>query len=468
MYAGRIVEDAPADEFFTSPRHPYAAALLDATPRVTLERGAILPIPGQPVDVAELPTGCAFHPRCPFAEKRCLTEDPPLVTLTSHRRLACWVGAQGPLASQARPPAGVAGGGGRSTDGGRPPDGQRPTTDIAASAPLVQVTGAGKVFRIRATGGILRRRVPLQAVHDVDLTISAGETLALVGESGSGKSTLARMMLGLVTPTTGSVRIAGQDPADRTSEIRTGQRVQAVFQDPHGSLDPRQSVRSILAGPLRNAGLSESRRRPRIAELLDEVRLPQAFADRLPHELSGGQAQRVAIARALAVRPDLVVLDEPTASLDVSIQTHLITLLRDLQERHGLTYLFVSHDLAAVRELATRVAVMYLGRIVEIGGWASFFGRPAHPYSAALLSALPRVDVAPGATDRIILAGEPPSPTDVPNGCPFHPRCPVAQDVCRADRPPPRPVGDRLVACHFPGSLTPDHLAASNSGDRST
>ena len=448
MYAGRIVEDATVEEFFAGPRHPYAAALLAATPRLTVARGLIRPIPGQPVDVAEPPPGCPFHPRCDHALDRCRTDDPPLIALGPGHRLACWVGAQRPLE-----PVTAAG----------PADDRVPGETVAAEVPaeLVRISDAGKVFRIRAAGGILRRRLPLHAVSGIDLEIGAGETLALVGESGSGKSTLARMVLGLIPPSSGTVRVRGEDPADRSGSTRTQQRIQAVFQDPHGSLDPRQSVRAILAEPLRNAGVPESVRRTRIAELLEEVRLPPAFAGRLPHELSGGQAQRVAVARALAVRPELVVLDEPTASLDVSIQTHLISLLRDLQRRHGLTYLFVSHDLAAVRELASRIAVMYLGRIVEVAGWADFFARPQHPYSAALLSALPRVDAAPGDTDRIVLAGEPPSATRIPGGCPFHPRCPVAQDICRTDRPAPRPVGRSLVSCHFPGTADFAGLATS-------
>jgi oligopeptide/dipeptide ABC transporter ATP-binding protein len=312
--------------------------------------------------------------------------------------------------------------------------------------PLVAVDGAVKTYRIR--------RQRLAALAGVDLTLRAGETLALVGESGSGKTTLAHAVLGLLDLSAGRIRVAGDDPANWRGAVHREQRMQAVFQDPHGSLNPRQRVGAIVAEPLRNLGMPRSARAQRVAEVLGEVNLGATFADRYPHELSGGQAQRVAIARALAARPDLVVLDEPTASLDVSIQTLVIDVLRTLQRDHGLTYLFVSHDLVAVRELATRIAVMYLGRLVEVAPWEAFFDQPLHPYSVALLSALPRVDVPAGAAQRIVLPGEPPSPLAVPAGCPFQPRCPVAQDKCATERPAlSTDHNGRSVACHFPGSL---------------
>jgi peptide/nickel transport system ATP-binding protein len=427
MYAGRIVEDSPAEEFFAQPRHPYAAALRDATPRITLRRGEVMSIPGHAVDLADPPPGCPFEPRCAYRLDTCATTVPELLSIGGARRVACFnhEAVSAPPVSAWESGAELA---------------------RAEGEPLVGVRAATKVYRVR--------RARLHALAGVDLEVRAGETVALVGESGSGKSTLAHLVLGLHSPTAGTITVAGQDPADPRSAIRREQRMQAVFQDPHGSLNPRQRVRDAIAEPLVNLGMAGDGRRRRVSELLDEVRLGSKLADRYPHELSGGQAQRVAIARALAARPELIVLDEPTASLDVSIQTHVIALLRDLQKEYGLAYLFVSHDLVAVRELATRIAVMYLGRLVELAPWDRFFAQPLHPYSVALLSALPRVDLAPGTAERIVLSGEPPSPLDIPPGCPFQPRCPVAQDLCATTPPPLLPVDSgREVACHFPGSL---------------
>jgi peptide/nickel transport system ATP-binding protein len=462
MYAGRIVEDSPAEEFFAQPRHPYAAALLDATPRITLRRGEVASIPGHAVDLADPPPGCPFAPRCAYRLDACETAMPPLLTITPQPALPKSV-EDGEAGGRSRGGA-FEGSGDRAAGGvghrvacinheavraraaGEVGEAEAALVAEAGGGALVEVRGATKVYRVR--------RAKLHALAGVDLDVRAGETVALVGESGSGKSTLAHLVLGLQTPTGGTVAVGGEDPADRRSQVRRRQRIQAVFQDPHGSLNPRQRVRDAIGEPLVNLGVPALERRSRVGELLEEVRLGAALADRYPHELSGGQAQRVAIARALAARPELIVLDEPTASLDVSIQTHVISLLRDLQQRHGLAYLFVSHDLVAVRELATRIAVMYLGRLVELAPWQEFFERPLHPYSVALLSALPRVDLEPGESGRIVLAGEPPSPLDVPPGCPFQPRCPVAQDICATIAPPLLTAEPgREVACHFPGSL---------------
>ena len=429
MYAGSIVEDSPVEEFFAAPRHPYAKALNDATPRLSLPRGEVRSIPGHAVDLADLPPGCPFEPRCAYRLDICATTEPPLLSIGDGRRTAC------------HNVAAVAAGEAGATAPGPPVADPTTSGDV-----LVTARGVTKTYRSA------RRRVA--ALAGVDLDLSTGETLALVGESGSGKTTLAHTVLGLVAPTSGEVRVAGDDPADRRGRVRREQRMQAVFQDPHGSLNPRMRVAAAVAEPLVNLGTGREERRARVAEVLDAVRLGSGIADRYPHELSGGQAQRVAIARALAADPQLIVLDEPTASLDVSIQTHVISLLRDLQRERGLTYLFVSHDLVAVRELATRIAVMYLGRLVEVADRDAFFAQPLHPYSVALLSALPRVDVPAGRAERIVLAGDPPSALDVPPGCPFHPRCPVAQDVCRTAVPPlTTDAAGRSTACHFPGSL---------------
>ena len=444
MYGGRLVEDAPVDDFFRAPRHPYGAALLGAMPRLSGPRGAVTTIPGHPVDISMMPAGCPFEPRCAFALPRCATDMPDFARLGPDHFAACFVAQEGP------PPDLDA----SASEGAD--DLESAAAVDSAGEPVVELTEVSKVFRVR-TAHARGRRGLLHALAGVDLDLRAGETLALVGESGSGKSTLARLVLGLSEPTSGRVRVEGDDPAARRSDVRKRQRVQAVFQDPHGSLDPRMRVADVVGEPLRNLGISRSGRRSAVGAALEEVRLA-GFEDRYPHELSGGQAQRVAIARAIAADPAIIVLDEPTASLDVSIQTHIVSLLRDLQRQHGLTYLFVSHDLAAVREIATRVAVMYLGRIVELTDADDFFERPLHPYAAALLSAVPRAEAELSGRERIVLNGEPPSAVEIPLGCPFHPRCPVAEDLCRKTPPPLAEVEPkRFAACHFPGRLDVVH-----------
>jgi peptide/nickel transport system ATP-binding protein len=412
-----------------------------ASPR--LSKSSIDPgIPGEPVDITNLPAGCAFAPRCQYRLERCGHEMPPLRDLGG-RAVRCWVGEVAPLGSPTM------------------------TSDpaLAAMSPPVARGGADgnlsmvviehvtKVFPVAASGAT-RRGGGLTAVRDVTLRIASGETLAVVGESGSGKSTLGRLVLGLSRPTSGSVRVEGADPASPRSTLRANQRLQAVFQDPNSSLDPRMTVRDAVEEPLRNLGWDAGRRRARVEELLAEVRLPSHFLTRYPRQLSGGQAQRVAIARALAPNPSLVVLDEPTASLDVSIQAYVLRLLADLRAKHGLTYLFISHDLAAVRVLASRIAVMYLGNVVEEGMADDVFSAPQHPYTAALLSALPDID-AGSQRRRIILTGEQPSPIDAPSGCPFRTRCPIAQAICATDAPPLAQIADsHRAACHFPGQLS--------------
>ncbi len=294
-------------------------------------------------------------------------------------------------------------------------------------------------------GGLFRKRRMLRAVEDVSFAVAPGEALALVGESGSGKSTLGNVVAGLRAPTAGRVRFDGRAP-DAASQ----RAIQVVFQDPYGALDPRMPVSEIIAEPLRIGRIgSPSDRRDRAAALVEQVGLPRDALNRYPHEFSGGQRQRIAIARALAPGPRLIVADEPLSSLDVSIQSQVLNLLRDLQAEHGLAYLFISHDLAVVHHLADRVAVLYLGRLVEVAARDALFARPAHPYTQALLDAVPRIGRrrARGAAIR----GEMPSPLVPPPGCVFHPRCPKAQAVCRTDAPALRETAPgQAAACHFP------------------
>ncbi len=317
--------------------------------------------------------------------------------------------------------------------------------------PVVRVAGVSRYFDVSKpwlTRVIAREaRLRLRAVQDVSFDIARGETFALVGESGSGKTTVARMVVGLLTPTSGHVRIDGTSLTDggRTAETdRLRRRIHMIFQDPYASLNPRWRIEHIIAEPIRAFDLVDSKAAiaARVAELLELVGLHPADRSRYPHEFSGGQRQRVAIARALASNAEFVICDEPTSALDVSVQAQILNLMRDLQDRFDLTYLFISHNLAVVRHMANRVGVMYLGRIVELGPGRELFRAPRHPYTRMLLDAVPDI-AAPGRSDREI-AGEIPSPIDPPPGCAFHPRCPLAFDRCRREVPP---LIDG-VACH--------------------
>lgn len=316
---------------------------------------------------------------------------------------------------------------------------------------LYEITNLSKRFTVGSRFSRQGKRV-VQAVDGVSLSIQPGETLGLVGESGCGKSTLGRCLSRLYDISDGKLVFDGTDISTlSTREMRPLRRkMQMVFQDPYASLNPRRRVHDLVAEPLRiHLNLSTAEVNARVANLLEQVGLLPDHAQRYPHEFSGGQRQRIGIARAIALEPKLVILDEPVSALDVSVQAQIVNLLADLQDRLKLTYVFVAHDLSVVRQVSTRIAVMYLGSIVEIGHADDIFEHPAHPYTQALISAVPKPVNGAGRT-RIILTGDVPSPINPPSGCRFHPRCPVAQDKCRVDRPPLTQINGRSVACHFP------------------
>ncbi|MPY55386.1 dipeptide ABC transporter ATP-binding protein [Streptomyces acidicola] len=449
MYGGRIVETGTAETVFTAPAHPYTRALLRAMPRLDSPAGGRLPaIPGQPPDPANLPTGCAFNPRCVLAHDRCRAEIPVLDVLPAdpEHRAACWATADGRAAAPAEARA-----------------------DAAAEAAAPERPAIGEtileVDDLRVDLGTRRafgRGGSLYIVDGVSLRVAAGETLGLVGESGCGKSTLARTLVGINRPAAGTVRIRGLDvatlPRREAAEARRG--VQYVFQDPYASLNPRRTVRQVLDEALGVRGVPAAERAERAAELLDLVGLGERHLDRLPHAFSGGQRQRIGIARALAVEPECLVLDEPVSALDVSIQAQIMNLLADLRDRLGLGYLFIAHDLAVVRHISDRVAVMYLGRIVETGPAERLYADPQHPYTVSLLSSVPTPEAGAGR-ERIVLRGDLPSPKNPPSGCRFRTRCPIGplarpeRTIC-AERDPALSAqgpAEHGAACHFPGEL---------------
>jgi oligopeptide/dipeptide ABC transporter ATP-binding protein len=317
------------------------------------------------------------------------------------------------------------------------------------NGPLLEIVELVRHFPVRSAFG--RRVGWLRAVDGVSLTVLPGETLGLVGESGCGKSTLGKTVMGIHAPTAGDIRFAGREIGrlPRRARRAVAKDLQYVYQDPGASLDPRWKVGPLLHEPLKiHTGLSHAEREREVRAILAAVGLPDAHLDLYPHELSGGQQRRVGLARILTLRPRLVILDEPTSGLDVSVQASVLKLFRSLQETFALTYVFISHDLSVVRAMCARIAVMYLGKIVELGPTAAVFEKPRHPYTQSLLAAVPRIG-GRRVTQDFALEGEPPNPRDVPSGCRFRTRCPLAQARCAAEEPPLRPLDGRTVACHF-------------------
>ena len=435
MYAARLVESGTAERVFSRPLHPYARGLLGAVPRLDRGRAAKLAtIDGAPPNLLNPPSGCRFRPRCRFAIEKCLV-DPPLEMGEPGHMAACHrvheIEALDPPMARA---AGT----------------QKPGVNGHDGSPILDIKHAKKYFPVRV--GFLRKPKQVRAVDDVTIDIRAGETLGLVGESGCGKSTLGRLVLRLDEPTGGEIRFEDVNLAglDREAMTAVRKKMQVIFQDPYSSLNPRMTVGQIIGEPIRVHGiLPKPQISDRVAELLQVVGLFPYMALRYPHELSGGQRQRVGIARALAVNPRVIVCDEAVSALDVSIQGQVINLLEDLQQELGLTYLFIAHDLAVVRHISSKVAVMYLGRIVEYAPADQLFADPKHPYTRALLAAAPVPDpIIERTRPRTIIKGELPSPLNPPKGCVFHPRCPLATEECRQGVPAIRELGPgHSVAC---------------------
>ncbi len=443
MYAGEVVEEGSPDDLLSDPRHPYTWALLHAAPRMderTTGDRRLITIEGQPPDPIAWPDGCRFRPRCPFAVEAC-AQHPDLLPVGTDRTARCWVTQSGARLQPPRLPASV------------------PTARPAPSGrPLLAVQGLKKHFVLPRDSFLEPKRI-LRAVDGIDLQVFPGETVGLVGKSGCGKSTLARVAMRLDEPTEGRVVFDGHDISHESqARIRPlRRRMQMIFQDPYASLNPRMNVGEILSGPLRLHGLARNAAaaRARVAELLDLVGLAPAAAARFPHEFSGGQRQRISIARALAVEPVFVIGDEPISALDVNIQAQILNLMIGLQERLGLTYLFIAHDLAVVRHISDRIVVLYLGKVMETAPTEKLFARPLHPYTATLVSAVPIPDATvERARRRIILQGEIPSAISPPSGCRFRTRCPAATARCAEEVPLLAEVeSGHQVACHFPGAL---------------
>jgi peptide/nickel transport system ATP-binding protein len=449
MYGGFIVEMAPVRDLYKRTSHPYTLGLLESIPTIEGSDGQLIPIPGLPPDLLQAPAGCPFAPRCRFVIERCWEENPPLQMVTQDHSSACW---RWPEVQALRD---------RPVDANhvvsieREREKKEKTAVPPTTETLLQVHNLKKHFPIYE--GLLRRKTgAVQAVDGVSFEVRRGETLGLVGESGCGKSTTGQTILQLLKPTAGQVILNGEDltQMDKESLRQTRRHMQMIFQDPYASLNPRMTVGDIVSEALEIHGIGDKEsRKVRVKELLQLVGLNPYFVNRYPHEFSGGQRQRIGIARALATNPAFIVADEPISALDVSIQAQVINLLQELKQKLGLTYLFIAHDLSMVRYISDRVAVMYLGRIVELSDRYEIFEHPLHPYTQALLSAIPVPDPEKESKrTRIVLEGDVPNPANPPAACRFHTRCAYTTDICRQVDPEFRNLGTadhpHHVACH--------------------
>lgn len=452
MYAGRIVETAPTKTLFTEPKHRYTSSLMAALPERALAAGTkLFSIPGAPPSLTNLPVGCRFASRCLWAGAECVDRYPDLSGEGFHT-YSCFhpvqEGDESPAELQAK------------LEGSAPVD----EAVVEPGAPVVygevddtvevllDVKEASREYASSGSGFLKRDKGVVSAVDRVSITLKKGETYGLVGESGCGKSTMGRLIAGLEPPSGGAIELGGRDLATLKGRdaVRIHRDVQMMFQDSYAAMDPRMRIDQILAEPMSIQKTGNTRQiAERIMEIIEQVGLTEEILDRYPHEFSGGQLQRIGFARSLTLAPDLIVADEPVSALDVSVQAQVLNLMKDLQAELGLSYLFISHDLAVVQYMADRIGVMYLGRIVEEGPAKEVVENPKHPYTKALIDSIPVPDPEFSHDDQAIkLTGEPPSAVNPPKGCRFRPRCPFAGEECKMQ--PLLTEETHRVACHHP------------------
>ena len=443
MYAGRIVETAPTKTLFTEPKHRYTSSLMAALPERALAAGTkLFSIPGAPPSLTNLPVGCRFAARCLWATDECRAGYPDLSGDENHT-FACFhpvqEGDESPAVLQAM------------MDSGTAEDAVDATGQISHEV-LLDVKEASREYESSGSGFFKRDKGVVSAVDRVSISVKKGETYGLVGESGCGKSTVGRLIAGLERPSGGAIELDGRDLAKLKGRdaVRIHRDVQMMFQDSYAAMDPRMRIDQILAEPMSIQKTGNARQiAERIMEILEQVGLTEEILDRYPHEFSGGQLQRIGFARSLTLAPDLIVADEPVSALDVSVQAQVLNLMKDLQAELGLSYLFISHDLAVVQYMADRIGVMYLGRIVEEGPASEVVNNPKHPYTKALIDSIPVPDPEFAHDESAIkLTGEPPSAVNPPEGCRFRPRCPFAGEECKVQ--PMLTDEAHRVACHHP------------------
>jgi oligopeptide/dipeptide ABC transporter ATP-binding protein len=432
MYAGKKAEAAVTKTIFEDMRHPYTQALLNAVPKMDDVDYRLQSISGLPPDLSKEIVGCRFADRCPSVQDKCRTSEPAIDSEGKDgHEFACFFPVKGR---------------GQSTSVRI----ENKRRDLTTAKTLLEVDKLEMLYPVRSNGFGRRVVAKVNAVSQISFSIAEGESFGLVGESGCGKTTTGKLITGLEAPTSGSLKYEGQEISGLKGANRRQARrnIQMMFQDPYSSLDPRQTVGSILAEPFKiHREGSAAERKAKVAALLEQVGLAPSAAIRYPHEFSGGQRQRIGLARALALKPKLLIADEPVSALDVSIQAQILNLIKDLQADLNLSLIMISHDLGVIRYMADNVGVMYLGKIVEVGPSAEIYKNPVHPYTRGLLDAVPGEE----KSGKTVISGELPSPMDPPSGCRFRTRCPKAQEICATEEPAMLEYGkNHRAACHFP------------------